>query len=75
MRDKQLFGGHSLLRGLANNQNTLNARLLNKIKLNNAKVYYTTQDQRGNYRVGNNFVVDLENGRTSFDIESIFARL
>ena len=36
-------------------------------------MYYTTQDQRGNYRVGNNFLVDLENGRTSFDIESIFA--
>ena len=27
--------------------------------------------QRGNYRVGSNFLVDLENERTSFDIESI----
>ena len=26
---------------------------------------------RGNYRVGSNFPVDLENERTSFDIESI----
>ena len=43
------------------------------IKLNNAKVYYTTQDQRGNFRVGDNFTIDLENERTSFDVESIFA--
>ena len=43
------------------------------VKTNNAKVYFTTQDQRGNYRVGSNFLVDLENERTSFDIESIFA--
>ena len=42
-------------------------------ELNSAKVYFTGQDQRGNFRVGDNFLVDLENERTSFDIESIFA--
>ena len=55
------------------NDNTLTVRANEVVKLNNAKVYYTTQDQRGNYRVGDNFLVDLENERTSFDVESIFA--
>ena len=55
------------------NDNTLTIQANEVVTTNNAKAYYTTQDQRGNYRVGNNFVVDLENGRTSFDIESIFA--
>ncbi len=55
------------------NDNTLTIRANEVVKLNNAKVYYTTQDQRGNFRVGDNFLVDLENERTSFDVESIFA--
>ena len=55
------------------NDNTLTIQANEVVKTNNAKVYYTTQDQRGNYRVGSNFLVDLENERTSFDIESIFA--
>ena len=55
------------------NDNTLTVQANEVVKTNNAKVYFTTQDQRGNFRVGNNFLVDLENERTSFDIESIFA--
>ena len=55
------------------NDNTLTIQANEVVKTNNAKVYFTTQDQRGNYRVGSNFLVDLENERTSFDIESIFA--
>ena len=55
------------------NDNTLTIRANEVVKTNGAKVYYTTQDQRGNYRVGDNFLVDLENERTSFDVESIFA--
>ena len=55
------------------NDNTLTVQANEVIKLNNAKVYYTTQDQRGNFRVGDNFTIDLENERTSFDVESIFA--
>ena len=55
------------------NDSTLTIRANEVIKTNNAKVYYTTQDQRGNFRVGDNFLVDLENERTSFDVESIFA--
>ena len=56
------------------NDNTLTVRANEVVKSNNAKVYYTTQDQRGNFRVGDNFLVDLENERTSFDVESIFAQ-
>jgi len=55
------------------NDNTLAIQANEVIELNNAKVYYTGQDQKGNFRVGDNFLVDLENERTSFDIESIFA--
>ena len=55
------------------NDNTLTIQANEVIEANNAKVYYTTQDQRGNFRVGDNFLIDLENERTSFDVESIFA--
>jgi len=43
------------------------------VKANNGKVYFTSQDHEGNFRVGDLFNVDQKNGRTSFDIESIFA--
>ena len=43
------------------------------VKVNNGKVYYTSQDHEGNFNVGELFNVDQKNGRTSFDIESIFA--
>ena len=55
------------------NDNTLTIQANEVTELNSAKVYFTGQDQRGNFRVGDNFLVDLENERTSFDIESIFA--
>ena len=55
------------------NDNTKTIQANEVIESNNAKVYYTGQDQRGNFRVGDKFLVDLENERTSFDVESIFA--
>ena len=55
------------------NDNTATIQANEVIELNNAKVYFTGQDQRGNFRVGDKFLVDLENERTSFDVESIFA--
>ena len=55
------------------NDNTTTIQANEVTELNSAKVYFTGQDQRGNFRVGDNFLVDLENERTSFDIESIFA--
>ena len=55
------------------NDNTTTIQANEVTELNNAKVYFTGQDQKGNFRVGDKFLVDLENERTSFDIESIFA--
>ena len=55
------------------NDNTTTIQANEVTELNNAKVHFTGQDQRGNFRVGDKFLVDLENERTSFDIESIFA--
>ena len=56
------------------NDNTTTIQANEVIETNSAKVYHTGQDQRGNFRVGDKFLVDLENERTSFDIESIFAQ-
>ena len=55
------------------NDNTLAIQANEVVELNSAKVYFTGQDHKGNFRIGDNFHVDLENERTSFDIESIFA--
>ena len=55
------------------NDNTLANDENNIVKVNNGKVYYTTQDHKGNFNVGDLFSVDQKNGRTTFDIESIFA--
>ena len=55
------------------NDNTLSIQANEVVETNNAKIYFTSQDQRGNFRVGDKFLVDLENERTSFDVESIFA--
>lgn len=55
------------------NDNTLTIQENEVIESNSATVYHTGQDQRGNFRVGDKFLVDLENERTSFDVESIFA--
>ena len=38
------------------------------VKLNSAKVYFTSQDHTGDFRVGDQFFIDLENGTTSLDI-------
>tara|TARA_E500000178_G_scaffold257438_1_gene254008 strand:+ start:3357 stop:7412 length:4056 start_codon:yes stop_codon:yes gene_type:complete len=55
------------------NDNTLTIQENEVVESNGAKIYFTSQDQRGNFRVGDKFLVDLENERTSFDVESIFA--
>ena len=56
------------------NDNTLTIQANEVTESNNAKVYLQDRIQRGNFRVGDKFLVDLENERTSFDIESIFAQ-
>ena len=55
------------------NDDTLANDEYNIVKANNGKIYYTTQDHKGTFKVGDLFNVDQKNGRTSFDIESIFA--
>lgn len=55
------------------NDNTLVSTADEVVTTNNAKVYYTSQDQQGNFNVGDLFNIDQENSTTSFDIESIFA--
>ena len=42
------------------NDNTLTIPANEAIEANNAKVYYTTQDLKRNFRVGDNFLIDLE---------------
>ena len=36
-------------------------------EINNGKIYYTSQDHTGTFRVGDQFFVDFETGQTSFD--------
>ena len=55
------------------NDNTLTIDANKVVEANSGKVYYTSQDEAGNFNVGDLFSVDQKNGRTSFDIESIFA--
>ena len=38
------------------------------VKANSAQVYFTSQDHTGDFRVGDQFFIDLENGTTSLDI-------
>ena len=40
------------------------------VKTNSAKVYFTSQDHSGNFRVGDAFHVDLEDGTTSLNLSS-----
>ena len=41
------------------------------VELNNAQVRYNTTDHLGNFRVGDNFFVDQENGTVSFNTPSL----
>ena len=40
------------------------------VETNSAKVYFTSQDHSGNFRVGDAFHVDLEDGTTSLNLSS-----
>ena len=41
------------------------------IEINGGQIHYTSFDQRGTFRVGDIFFVDLENGTTSLDISTL----
>lgn len=40
------------------------------VELNSGRVHYVSTDQLGNFRVGNNFYVNLEDGNTSLTIDT-----
>jgi hypothetical protein len=41
------------------------------VTTNNAKVHFVSQDQDGDFRVGENFIVDLGKGTTSIDVTGL----
>tara|TARA_R110000772_G_scaffold138065_1_gene247025 strand:+ start:1570 stop:7344 length:5775 start_codon:yes stop_codon:yes gene_type:complete len=40
------------------------------VELNNGKIHYVSTDQQGNFRIGDNFFVDLQTGDTSINIDT-----
>jgi hypothetical protein len=54
----------------SSNDKTLVVQANEVTELNNGKVYFQSVDQQGNYRVGEQFYVDFDNGTTSIDISS-----
>ena len=55
------------------NDNTLNITANEVIRLNGGKIYFTSQDQIGNFRVGDLFFVNLKDGTTSIDADAVDA--
>ena len=40
------------------------------VELNNGQIHFVSTDQKGNFRVGDNFFVDLESGNSSISIDT-----
>lgn len=55
------------------NDNTLNISANEVVKINSGKVYFQSQDQLGNFKVGDNFFVNLKDGTTSIDADAVDA--
>jgi hypothetical protein len=53
------------------NDKTLTNQSSEAIQLNSGKIYYTSQDHTGTFRVGDSFFVDFETGQTSFDADNL----
>ena len=49
------------------NDKTLTIQANEAVEINSGKIYYTSQDHTGTFRVGKQFFVDFETGQTSFD--------
>jgi hypothetical protein len=49
------------------NDSTLTIQVNETVELNSGKIYYTSQAQNGNFRIGDEFVVDFDQGRVNFD--------
>ena len=55
----------------SSNDNTLSIQSQETVELNLGTIVYTSTDQIGNFRVGDNFYVDFETGETSIDANSV----
>jgi len=55
------------------NDNTLNITANEVVKINDGKVYFQSQDQLGNFKIGDNFFVNLKDGTTSIDADAVDA--
>jgi hypothetical protein len=55
----------------SSNDRTLAIQENEVVKLNGGKIYYQTTDHIGAFRVGDNFLVDLETGKSTIDISSL----
>ena len=53
------------------NDKTLAIQANETVEINSGKIYYTSQDHTGTFRVGDQFYVDFETGQTSFDAGDI----
>ena len=53
------------------NDNTLSIQSQEITELNSGSIVYSTTDQKGNFRVGDNFFVDFDTGETSIDANSV----
>jgi hypothetical protein len=57
----------------SSNDKTLAIQANETVELNTGKIYYTSQAQDGDFRVGDQFYIDLENGLVSFETSGIAA--
>jgi len=55
----------------SSNDETLALQDQEKVELNSGRIYYTSIDAGGMFRVGDTFYVNFENGTTSFDANEI----
>lgn len=53
------------------NDKTLAVQINEAVELNSGKIYYSSTDHLGNFRIGDTFVVDFETGTTSIDTSGI----
>ena len=55
----------------SSNDNTIINQLNEVVQLNLGQIRFNTQDQGGNYRVGDSFFVDFATGNTSFSVSDV----
>jgi hypothetical protein len=55
----------------SSNDNTLTNQECEVVELNDGKIYYTSQSQDGDFRIGDYFLVDFDTGSVSFETSNI----